>query len=607
MSLLFQSELHRFRRYAIAIALAHLLLLVFMARTTALLQMVFFQAIPLCMVYLMLGVALAVVQVGAYRRASEWLWLLHRPLPPARIFLALAAAAAITIGIAVWLPMVLLVAGLDGFTEHVVDVRHYAATCYLAGYCYLAWLAGAVIITARSKAMVVLLPVPFMLTVHLVSVWWLLVPFGVVLITMFYVASQGFRPDRESPPTRDAALWLTALPLQLGFFLAAFGVAQAGFVTTSILLGNDPLNTEFPPAGGLIEVKRGTPAAAISLGLATSTDARAASWRTQLPLIEPVALGPSLQRVPLRQQFGNLPAPTGWTDETRGIEWVFSHDRMLFVGRDPKVGAARGVFGRRGANDATAFTQVPLVFDGYVLTRHELLRINVDQQTLHPQIALPSGESFVGLPEAKLGRLLLLSDRALYAYRPDHNAVDPYAQPQQDWMLPLPRGVSNLETIYIAELMDGWLVSFLYGAGHRQVGFSEFAVNADPSQQVYFVDADGKATQVAARALRRDYPAMQQVAWWISPPLHIASELPDTWLDKGLTWPLRGERWPTRGGFIPTALTLTLLALIGAWWWLRQCTLSARRRWLWLANCALVGLPALCSLIVLQPRRGATR
>ncbi len=601
---IFFSELRRFRTAALVAATAHLLLLLLLNRTSDLLQQSYYESAPMFGAYLLLGLALAIVQVGSYRKPSQWLWLMHRPLPPERIFMALALSALALLAFAVFIPMLLFVVATDAFTTRVVDVRHYVMVLHVLAFTMMAWSAGAHACVSRHKAAVAVLAAPVLLALHLVSVWWLLLPVAFCLAWLMYIAMRSFRANRDAPVKGSVALVMTALPLQLGFFVLIFFIGKMLFTTGSIMLGTDPLNTEFPPEGGLIEIERSTPADALVLGLAGSSDARAESWREQLALMEPIGLRVNIQRFPIRHQFGNLAWESSqWFDEERVIEWTFSHDRMLYHGRDPKSGADRGWWGVRGAGDETPFTSIPIASDNaFLLTQDALYAIDHDAARQHELLHLAPGELFIGAPRAEFNRMLVLTNHRLLAYRADRAAASDFAPPILDWELPLPRGAAHLETVHIAELMDGWLASFVYGAGHRQIGFNQFNVVTQPWQQVVHVDEDGNAAVMNARAIRRDYPALYETSWWFSPALHVLAEWPDSALDKGLAWPLELELLPKVPVFYPVAAVLMLLSLALGAWWLRGAKVSPARRRVWLASCALLGLPAFLSLMCLEPR-----
>ena len=74
------SELRRFRWLALVVFVAHTLLLVFLHRVSNLLQQSFLESLPMLLIYIGLGIALSIAQVGSYRKPSQWAWLIHRPL-----------------------------------------------------------------------------------------------------------------------------------------------------------------------------------------------------------------------------------------------------------------------------------------------------------------------------------------------------------------------------------------------------------------------------------------------------------------------------------------------------------------------------------------------
>jgi hypothetical protein len=57
--------------------------------------------------------------------------------------------------------------------------------------------------------------------------------------------------------------------------------------------------------------------------------------------------------------------------------------------------------------------------------------------------------------------------------------------------------------------------------------------------------------------------------------------------------------------FYLLAVGLMLVSLAAGYAWLRGTQVGPSRRRLWLVSCALLGLPALLSLISLEPRKTA--
>ncbi|NII11060.1 hypothetical protein [Oleiagrimonas sp. C23AA] len=596
------SELRRFRWLALAIFGIHVLALLFVNRISNLLQQSFAMSLGILLVYMAIGLIFAAIQVGSYRKPSQWIWLIHRPLAPSRIFGALALSALLMLGFVIFVPLLLLLLGTDAFTSRVVDVRHYLMIVHVLAFVMMAWMAGAHACVSRSRFAVAVLFAPLLLALHLVSTVVLLIPVLVALAWLTFITLKSFRANRDAPIHHHGTLLLTALPLQIGMFLLCVVIWKFLFVSGGILLGKNPLNTDFPPTGGLVATERAKPDEQIRLGLQSSQDPRAGSWRTQLPLLKPMDIGPALQRFPVRQQMSNLSLPTGWYDAKRNVRWTFSHDDMLFHGRNPQSGVDKGVFGRHGAGDTTPFQAVPLVAGGDVMTRHTLYGLDREAQTLTLRLTLRQDEQFTNVPQRKFNRILLLTNQRLMALREDSRAAATIKPLMADWQVPLPKGPQHLDFASVAKLMDGWLVSFVYDNGLRQVGFSQFNVVAQPWQQVDFIDADGKASVVATRRIKADFPALFRSDWWLSPPLDLLTTLPEVVLNKGFTWPVPLRVLPRTTSLYIAALAMALLSLALAWWWLRDTRVVRSRRALWLACCLLLGLPAMLSLLVLEPR-----
>jgi hypothetical protein len=238
------------------------------------------------------------------------------------------------------------------------------------------------------------------------------------------------------------------------------------------------------------------------------------------------------------------------------------------------------------------------------MTRDVLYAIDDESQRQHELVRLPTGEWFLARPVRALGRVLLLTNRRVLAYRPDRESA--FAPPKLDWQLPLAEG-EPAPMVDVFELLDGWLVSLFYFDGREFDGFESLI---HPWQQVVFIDADGRATVVGERHDIRghhvslgDSVIVPVASWWVSPPLYALAHVPDGLLDTGLTQPPRFELLPKVPLFYPLTLALMLISLAAGYAWLRGTQVGTSRRCLWLVSCALLGVPAFLSLICLEPRK----
>jgi len=598
---LFHSEWRRFRRLALIVALAHALVLLFLSRLTNVLQLGYEDHAVMLAVYMVFGLILAVLQIGSYRKPSQWLWLIHRPLAPSRIFAALALAALGALALAVFLPLLLFVLATDLVTAQVVDSRHYVALILIMAFTLMAWLAGALACVSRHKATSAVLIAPLLLAMHLASVWVLLLPVFACLAWLAWIAMHGFRADREAPIVRPSVLLLTALPLQLSFFLLAFQLSKFAFEAADLVRSSYPSKTVLATDADAEAQMRSMSQNFVIDGLKDSRDPRVASWRQQLPLLDVADITPDIERFPVRHQISNLGAL--WWDEKRSIEWTFSHDRMMFHGRDPKTGADRGWWGTAGAaTPAAAFAQIPV----FGMTSNLLYAIDDTTQRQHELVRLPQGEWFVARPVRALDRMLLLTNKRVLAYRSDWRTSSPYSRPQLDWQVAAASGDEQPISISVVELLDGWLVSLFYYPGQEFDGFESLA---SPWQQVVHVGTDGTTKVVGERRKIRGVDislgnsiAVPKASWWLSPPLYVLGRWPESALDEGLTQPPQFAPLPEVRMFYPVAMALMLISLALGYWWLREAPVSAARRRLWLTSCVLLGLPAFLSLICLEPR-----
>jgi hypothetical protein len=348
---LFRAELLRFRSWAIAGAVLHLLVLGFLTRVVDLAQQPLLVYRVFGGVYALAGLLLGLFQMGSYRRPSTWLNLLHRPLPNWRIAAALLGAGVVLLALAAALPILLIAVYQHGMTARVVDLRHWlfplaalliAACGYLAGaYCML----GGRRHSTCALVFLVLLAVsqaigPRMLIVQALALLW--------LAAMVLAA---FKPDLSAPPRSLAATVTTALPLQMGVYLLAL-LLGFGVEMLWIMQGTHPNNMSVPPPGGHNETERMTPQQRMLAGLAVSRAAQAPLWREQVALSEVHEIGSQLAATPVRNELTHAAAAQmEFDDEELRVRWVFSHDRMRFEGYRLTDGRRFGELGV-GAGDA---------------------------------------------------------------------------------------------------------------------------------------------------------------------------------------------------------------------------------------------------------------
>jgi len=603
MKELFLSELRRFRAAALVATAIHLVLQLCAGRLVDPLLLSWQPHAVFLLFYVLCGFGFAVYQFGTYRQPSRWIWLLHRPLAPQRVGAALALASSCLILLAIGLPLLLAVGLTDVLSTRTVDARHYTMVLFVVLFCLNGWLAGAyVMLNGRLSATVVVL-LPVLLMGRLAAGADLLLPGAICTALLAGLALGAFKPERTAPPRRLPALLAAGLPLQLGFYFTLLWAGSLAFQYGEMLLGVHPLNRPVPPAGGHTELTRADGRAAFELGLAASTDPRAAHWARQVPLLDIESVSPMTRQFPVRHQITNLDS-LQWMDEERHTAWTFSHDSMRFEGADLHTGAARGSFGAGGEGSPLPFDAVPFVFENWIMTPHRLYRRDPVARRFTDVLSVPAPEMLLSAPKEIGPRWYVLTDRRLLVFaRPD----DSLAQPVRLlYSIALPGRVTGLERVDVAPLLDGTLLSFNHG---RKMAEGE----PDARQTVLFVDEAGHAQPVADRALTHDFAApFEHKAWWISPVTHAVLALPALIENGDVGVPQRsafadivGQRRPPE--VVAWAIGAALLSSFAAWTWLRHARVSAARRYGWTLAVLLLGLPCLGVLALLQPRGAAAR
>ncbi len=595
---LFKAELLRFRRWAIAYAVLHLLVLGFLTRLVDLAQQ------PLMIyrlaggVYVLTGLLLGLYQMGGYRRPNIWLNLLHRPLPHWQVAVALFGAGAVVLMLAIVLPLWVIAGGQELMTARVVDVRHWLMPLAALLIASCGYLAGGYSMLGSKRYAVCALVLPALLWLSNASGVAALAFQALVLVWLAGMVATAFKPDLGAQPRSLPAVIATALPLQMGVYLVLLLLLGSGLELVWTMQGSHPLNST-PPRGGHIEADRAEGKDLMAAGLSRSTAVDAPLWREQVALAEVLGVGSQFDMLPVRFALTNI-APMEFDDEQRRVRWVFSHDSMRFEGRSLADGRSSGSLGV-GA-DGAKFPTPPLPGGGVaalpdgdsaLLGSGALYHYNSETKLVFLRVRLPAGELFAGVPEIVGESLAVLSDRALYFFNmrevlENDQVLTPRLR------VPMPGKVGNLSRTNLIELVDGYLLSFTFATG-------AYDGQVRPYQQLLRVRDNGRVEGVARRDISYDFPTwMRYDEWWLSPPLYaLRQATTDLFADPA---PLRASTPPpVPRSMLLLAGALSLLSLLGATWLTRRSSLSPPVRLAWVAACGLIGVPALLSLWLLYP------
>ena len=589
---LFKAELFRFRFWALAYFLVHGALIAFYARVVDLLQQPIMIVQAVTAAYALSGVLLGLYQMGNYRRPNRWLNLIHRPLDPRRIALALIGAAATAILAALVLPMVLMLAVQELFSTRVVDLRHWLLPLAAFLIAFAAYLAGAyAILGVRRYAPLVLILPALLAFSNAVGIGALAVQ-ALVAAWLAFLVLTAFRPDLSQAPWRPAELAATAVPVCMAVYLALLTVGGIGFQLGWIMLGSHP-QTGTPPSGGYVEASRAEGSDLIVAALAGRTDQQSALWREQVRISDTFKIQPGFDQLPARGEMTNS-VPIEFDDEERGIHWTFSHDSMRFEGKKA-VGGERVASLGLGAGGERFLTPPVSAGEGVLVDSGSVARFDPELGQILKRITVPSGEAIAAPPVPVGESIALLTDKALYFY-------DAQALEEGDRLfparqrVPLAGPIGSLDRIDLVELLDGYLVSETFGIGDADG-------EASPVQQLLVTDGAGRSRPIATRRLVSDFPELARFRdRWLSPALSLAyRQAINLFAPRS---PLRAtEPAPAPPIVWGLALALSLLSLAGSLWWSARAGVTGARRLGWALASALAGLPGLITFILFNPRQ----
>ncbi|MBW8822675.1 MAG: hypothetical protein JF567_00265 [Xanthomonadales bacterium] len=597
---LIKSELVRFRGWAAALAGVHLIALGFMSRLVDMAQQPLLVHWVIGGVYALVGLLFGLYQLGSYRKPSQWLNLLHRPLPPQRIAAALGVAAALLLALAVALPIALVALWQDTMTARVVDLRHWLLplSAWLIALC--AWLAGAFsALRGVRHAGAALVLLAWIIASRAFGFGMLAVE-GIVLAWLVLLLLGAFKPDLSAAPRSAAGTLLAALPLSM----AAYLLVMLCFIAIEfawIAQGSHPNNTATPPPGGHNFVEKLDRRGRMLAALQDSRHPDAVLLREQIKLSDPQDFSLQVPVQPHRGELANF-RPMEFDDGRRGVRWVFSHDDMRLHGYNLATKKSVGTLGVGMTN--APFSAVTLPGDGLrgmsegdavLVGGGTLYQYVSETMRVFPRISVRDRETMLG--GGPIGEtVVVMSDKALY-FLDGRALVENLLPVAPRLRVQMPGAIDDLRNLELIELVDGYLVTFLYSAkSHTSTGVA-------PHLVALRMHDDGRVETVNRRALDFDYPAPYRYsAWWPSPVLYAIREAardlfaPAMPLDATTPAPMpRSILW--------LGIVLCLLSLVAALRLGANRILSTPARITWVVLCGVLGPPALTALWLTVPRR----
>lgn len=619
MKHLIVGELVRFRTLAIVFALVHLIVL----RASVSIYPLFEQDAAKnslgILSYALLGLLFGLYQMSSYRRPNLWIWLIHRPLPIPKIFLALTTAAALLALAVVGLPILLMTLYTDLLTGQWVDSRHYLTAPFLLGLVMAFYSLGCFIAagTSRLAALVGVLPI-FFLTRAAVGQW-IFVPLLLVLLWLGYLAFAAFGPELGRPLRSRLACLAAALPIGYALlFMLSFGIVLARS-TFIIVKEHGPLGfstfawNDYWEAGTLPHVEYLDADEAMAHGLRLGDSERSQELLPQLALSDVFELpGPRFSRFPRRHQPFFVDQRHELIDEDREVRWTFSHDQMLFHGNDLRSGKPMGRMGldgtveRAGGRAPQPFEDVPFVVaNQFLVSPRQIRELDLERRLSDLRFELPEGEVFTTPFVEHRSFVVAKSQTTLYFFDPRHLKLG------SGWMEPqltvaLPDVARNISRILIAEMVDSYVVSFVVGSQSSRGYHDAFQRTVELP-----IDGSGETGVVGAQVIAEVPLAQGFPAWYrhrkflLSPVLQHLHDA--VWTAIGphretrVTWSDIVTR-PVPATMLGQALLITLLSAFGAAWLAHRRHLDASDRRFWTLLALVLGLPGFVAFVFLTRR-----
>ncbi|MES2624614.1 MAG: hypothetical protein V4628_05020 [Pseudomonadota bacterium] len=562
-------------------------------------------AIIWMMAILLLASMFGVLQMKLHKRNNDWVYLLHRPLQPAKIHIALTLAGSALLLLALLLPALLMLVVLQIDGGFGTELRHYQFPVLGATVALTAYGVGQYAVLGASRLaffalvlMVIFIYQPFGDSERLVT-------HGLLMIWALVIAHIAFKPDLGRQPTNPAKLLIVELPIIFGCYMVfamTFGLYVLSQRNSSSLFGNPA-----PDSFGRMTLLNNREQLRFALDNSDHPDADFLAQQATLGEIIAITT-PQRLSYPRRSQLPLRDGKLGLTDSETNTRWWFSHSTMLYVGRDIASNAHTGWLapdGFHAAEDgipAERFSSVPLATTkDYLVDDHSIYQIDWQDHRLAQRFTITGDERFSDSLFMSEDLVTIFSDQHLFIFSmPDLLDINIPLTPRAvlEVSSTVDDGNPGLGGIHVMELINGYLVlAFVDAPSSSNV--PEFVVQGKAKLQVWRVVPGMAGELIANVPLGSSYSELSQYADLVLAP--GARILADAFW--GMKLRQSAERtFPVLYATLPlwvmiATLGVCVLSAALTAWLLRNSRLPASVRNFWIVICALTGLPGLLAFL----------
>lgn len=607
---LFTMEFLKHLHWMIVAALLHLLVLYYLFSigipfTTGTVASMW--VIAICI----FGGGFGVVQVWQHKRSNEWIYLLHRPVAPARIHLALTLAGTVLLSLAVILPATLMLFVIDVIGMNGIEARHYLILIFAGCAVLTSHGLGQFAVLGHSRlAFLGFLLIFSYIYQPFVNADRILTPLF-LLLAASCLAHVSFKPDLAKPPTTRMPLVLTELPVHLGCYALLM-------VALTIVASVSPRTTDsfwhYVGPDALSEVNQldGQDKMAFALQQSSHPDAEFLQQQVRLGNIVTVINGNGA-RLPTRYQLPFVDSKHSLFDARRNVLWIFSHEDLLYKGVNTNTGRAEGWLGPTGFHKGpelpeVRFDDVPLAANNdYLVDSHHIYQIDWRASAIRLRYTSNGTGRFWDTLTIGDSITTLFADDALYIFSTEdfldfEGSLMTRAILDIRSLLPMQDG----QTYHIVELINGYLVAGLAGLPSF-ANAPDYIAHGKASLQLYRTGHAAQSELVANVPLASDFSLLALHA-----PLVVApglSMLTDLFWGLKFSKPLE-RTLPILYAALPPwvlpaiALVFVLSAALTARL-LRSSALPPHLKFTWILLSAFSGLPGLLSFLFGTYWRGA--
>jgi hypothetical protein len=599
-----KSEFFRYQKWAILIVIVLLGALGFISKIKPLLQADQGQSALVNMLFLGACIIFGLLQMALYKRSNQWTYLIHRPISPAKIYFALCGAGVLLIVIALGLPWLIAMFGLDMFTHTVVESRHYLHIVFLLLTCIMCYLIGNLVVLNASfgiASMLVMVIIVLAPTAKNTLVQFL--PVTVFVMVLLYLNIKSFKPDLSRYLTQPFSLVLLAVPLSFAMlFCLTIGITMVFYHVPKFIAGTHPDNNRVENTYQYIWTYDETDTPAYIL---ENTDTvLAQNMIQQAKLADVDWIEADSWTFPRKGQLYIDDFQYALTHKKTNSMWQFSHSQMVLVGISQTTGKPVGALGQNGfisdmdsVKDSDRFVEVPfLLGETHMMTRAVIYQVNFNEKQLSEKFSLDNNEFFIGTPRPKDNFISILTNKNILLVDP-RSYRDEYQQISPDYVIPHPVPIKNISGVRAFQLADGYLLTYF---GTDYFGYDR------PGTQAFYAKLSGEVEFVGGRefTIHAHPPWIRESLYMISPILWGSQNILFNYIEPNQpnikTWSeIREIKMPKQVNTL--AIILHIVSVIGAIVMCRRHKLKPAQVATWISLCAFLSLPALVACILLNP------